>query len=51
MVSHKAFFIIFKISKESITTEAHLKFTETEVQIFSFIDTSLTSPYTLLQSC
>lgn len=50
MVTHKAFFIIFKISKESITTKAHLKSTETEVQISLFTDTPLTSPYALLQS-
>jgi len=51
MVTRRTFFVIFKISKESITTEAHLKSTETEVQLSPFIDTPLTSPYALLQSC
>lgn len=51
MVTHKAFFINFKVSKESITAEAHLKSPETEVQISPFIDTPLNSPYALLQSC
>lgn len=50
MVIHKAFFIIFKISKESTNTEAHLKSTETEIQISLFIDTPLTFPYALPQS-
>lgn len=51
MVTHKPFFIAFKISKENITTEAHLKSTETEVQISPSINTPPTSPYAPLQSC
>lgn len=51
MVTHKPFFIVFKISKENITREAHLKSTETEVQISPSVNTPPTSPYALLQLC